>query len=60
MAALDFFPFLGEKRKLEDSTSTEEPKKGKIEGDVSAELVSEIVATITDPSEMVGPDVIIA
>lgn len=46
----------GEKRKLEDSTSTEEPKKGKIEGDVSAELVSEIVATITDPSEMVGPD----
>ena len=52
----------GEKRKHEDSTpSTEvEPKKGRIEGDVSAELVNEIIATITDPNEMVGPDVIIA
>ena len=50
----------GEKRKHEDSVPSEEPKKGKIDGDVSAELISEIIATITDPNEMVGPDVIIA
>ena len=52
----------GEKRKHEDvAPSTDvEPKKGRIDGDVSAELVSEIIATVTDPNEMVGPDVIIA
>jgi len=32
-------------------------KKARIEGDVPVELVREIVATITEPEEMVGPDV---
>ena len=49
----------GEKRPLEDSfSSIEEPcKKRKIEGDVPKEVLSEVVAEITDPSQMIGPEV---
>lgn len=47
-----------EKRKLEESVVVpEEVKKSRIDGDVPADLISEIVATVTDPEEMVGPDV---
>ena len=35
----------------------EEVKKPKIDGDVPMDLIQEIVATINDPEEMVGPDV---
>ncbi|KAH3876567.1 histone acetyltransferase KAT2B-like [Dreissena polymorpha] len=46
-----------EKRKMEELVPPpEEVKRSKVEGDVPADLVSEIVATITDPEEMVGPD----
>ncbi|WAR26077.1 KAT2A-like protein, partial [Mya arenaria] len=45
------------KRKLEEAPPPpEEVKKTKIDGDVPGDLVSEIVATIDDPEEMVGPD----
>jgi len=51
--------FLSEvKRKLEEAAPVvEEVKKPKIDGDVPEDLVSEIVATINDPEDMVGPDV---
>ena len=45
------------KRKLEETFGPEDAKKKKIEGDVSADLVSKIVAEITQPEQMVGPDV---
>jgi histone acetyltransferase len=46
-----------EKRKLEEVLVPEEVKKPKIDGDVPMDLIQEIVATINDPEEMVGPDV---
>jgi len=47
-----------EKRKLEESViAPEEVKKAKVDGDVPSDLISEIVATVTDPEDMVGPDV---
>ncbi|XP_046359409.2 histone acetyltransferase KAT2A-like isoform X1 [Haliotis cracherodii] len=46
----------GEKRKHEDSLLADELKRKKIDGDVSSDTVAEILATITDPSQMVGPD----
>ncbi|KAL4226662.1 Histone acetyltransferase kat2b [Mactra antiquata] len=46
----------GEKRKLEEAPIPEEIKKPKIDGDIPMELIQEVVATITDPEEMVGPD----
>ncbi|XP_060592593.1 histone acetyltransferase KAT2B-like, partial [Ruditapes philippinarum] len=45
-----------EKRKLEEVLVPEEVKKPKIDGDVPMDLIQEIVATINDPEEMVGPD----
>ena len=49
----------GEKRKVEEGIFHEEIKRKKVEGDVLADLVSEIVSTMTvlDPSAMVGPEV---
>lgn len=44
------------KRKLEESFS-EDVKRRKIDGDVSPEIVAEIVSTITEPDQMLGPDV---
>ena len=32
-------------------------KKKRIDGDVPADLITNIVATITEPEQMVGPDV---
>ncbi|ESO96746.1 hypothetical protein LOTGIDRAFT_143660 [Lottia gigantea] len=51
-----FFLVPGEKRKLDEGNLPDDIKRKKIEGDVSAEVLSEIIATITDPTEMVGPD----
>ncbi|XP_064613968.1 histone acetyltransferase KAT2A-like [Liolophura sinensis] len=45
------------KRFREETQTAEDSKRKKVEGDVSAELVSETVATISDPDKMVGPDV---
>ncbi|XP_045166699.1 histone acetyltransferase KAT2B-like isoform X2 [Mercenaria mercenaria] len=47
---------LAEKRKLEEVLVPEEVKKPKIDGDVPMDLIQEIVATINDPEEMLGPD----
>ncbi len=33
------------------------PKKKKLEGDVPMDVVKEIVSNITDPSQMLGPEV---
>ncbi|XP_064648356.1 histone acetyltransferase KAT2A-like isoform X2 [Lineus longissimus] len=47
----------GEKRKLDSTSSvTEDSKRVKIEGDISMEVVKEIVSTITDPELMLGPE----
>ena len=45
------------KRKLEETFCPEEVKKKRIDGDVPADLITNIVATITEPEQMVGPDV---
>ncbi|XP_069141489.1 histone acetyltransferase KAT2A-like isoform X2 [Argopecten irradians] len=44
------------KRKLEDAFSPEDVKRKRIDGDISAEYLAEVVATITEPEKMVGPD----
>ncbi|KAK6170523.1 hypothetical protein SNE40_018897 [Patella caerulea] len=46
----------GEKRKLDDGNLPEDVKRKKIEGDVTSDVLAEVIATITDPAEMVGPD----
>lgn len=45
------------KRKLEETFGPEDVKRKRIEGDVPSDLVTNIVATITEPEQMVGPDV---
>lgn len=52
----------GEKRSIDESSGAgaEQPapaRKKKIEGDVSAEVVAEILEITLDPKKMVGPDV---
>ncbi|XP_041363170.1 histone acetyltransferase KAT2A-like [Gigantopelta aegis] len=49
----------GEKRKVEEGIFLEDIKRKKVEGDVTADFVTEIVSTMTvlDPSAMVGPEV---
>ncbi|XP_076105543.1 histone acetyltransferase KAT2A-like [Mytilus galloprovincialis] len=44
------------KRKLEESFTIEDVKRRRIDGDVLPEVVAEIVATITEPEKMLGPD----
>lgn len=44
-----------EKRPLEDAT-LQDAKKRKIEGDIPGEVVVKILATISDPSKMIGPE----
>lgn len=44
-----------EKRQLEDAT-LQDAKKRKIEGDIPGEVVVKILATISDPSKMIGPE----
>lgn len=46
-----------EKRKIEDIDSPDDTKRKRVEGDVSAEVVCEVVASISDPEQMLGPDV---
>ena len=48
--------YRGEKRENEDTDMAGICKKLKKEDDLSEEVVSEVVATITDPSVMVGPE----
>ncbi|KAL5009128.1 hypothetical protein ScPMuIL_014709 [Solemya velum] len=45
-----------DKRKIEDIDSPEDTKRKRVEGDVSAEVVCEVVASISDPEQMLGPD----
>uniref|UniRef100_A0A2R5LNL4 histone acetyltransferase n=1 Tax=Ornithodoros turicata TaxID=34597 RepID=A0A2R5LNL4_9ACAR len=45
----------GEKRPHEDGGNLD-AKKRKIEGDLSEEVIAQIVATITDPKDMIGPE----
>lgn len=49
----------GEKRPMEEPLSSldDSPKKKRIEGDIPADTVAELVANITDPSLMLGPEV---
>lgn len=55
---VDFdFTAAGDKRRLDEMQGAGENKKRKIEGDVKEELVTEILTLITDPEQMVGPDV---
>jgi histone acetyltransferase len=53
---LTFFIRSGRKIPLDEFPGPD-AKRRKIEGDVSAELVSEIVATIDKPDKMLGPEV---
>uniref|UniRef100_UPI00358F1C47 histone acetyltransferase KAT2B isoform X2 n=1 Tax=Myxine glutinosa TaxID=7769 RepID=UPI00358F1C47 len=46
----------GEKRKAEDHTTLEEAKRQRLIGDIPMELVNEVMATITDPGTMLGPE----
>lgn len=49
-----------EKRKAEEDgsgTLLAKRQQVRVEGDVSNEVISQILATITDPSQMLGPDV---
>jgi hypothetical protein len=49
---------LGEKRSADEPLSiSDEPRRKKIEGDVPAEIVSEILEVTMDPKKMQGPDV---
>lgn len=48
----------GEKRPADEPPAiTEEPRKKKIEGDVSTEVIAEILEVTSDPKKMQGPDV---
>ncbi len=53
------FSCVGEKRPLEDAYSTidEPPKRKKLEGDIPMDTITEFITTITDPKEMLGPEV---
>ena len=52
---------LAEKRKAEEEAAEEEESSKRqrleVEGDVASETIAQILTTITDPNEMVGPDV---
>ncbi|XP_013421892.1 histone acetyltransferase KAT2B-like [Lingula anatina] len=45
-----------EKRKLEEVPVLEESKRRRIDGDVPMELVNQVIATISDPDLMLGPE----
>jgi len=53
------FVTAAEKRQADEtlSSATAEPRKKKIEGDVSSEVVAEILEVTSDPKKMLGPDV---
>ncbi|CAH1789009.1 unnamed protein product [Owenia fusiformis] len=45
-----------EKRKLEETFALDDVKRKRVDGDVSTDTIMEIISTITDPDEMVGPE----
>ncbi|XP_039204797.1 histone acetyltransferase KAT2B isoform X3 [Crotalus tigris] len=47
---------LGEKRKNNESYSSENAKKPRVIGDIPVELINEVMSTITDPTAMIGPE----
>ncbi|XP_024296735.1 histone acetyltransferase KAT2B isoform X1 [Oncorhynchus tshawytscha] len=46
----------GQKRKPSDPIHHDETKKLRIVGDIPMELINEVMATITDPTSMLGPE----
>uniref|UniRef100_A0A6Q2XFI4 histone acetyltransferase n=1 Tax=Esox lucius TaxID=8010 RepID=A0A6Q2XFI4_ESOLU len=46
----------GEKRRPPEPLAHEETKKPRIVGDIPMELINEVMATITDPASMLGPE----
>ncbi|XP_064839177.1 histone acetyltransferase KAT2B isoform X2 [Oncorhynchus masou masou] len=46
----------GQKRKPSEPISHDETKKLRIVGDIPMELINEVMATITDPTSMLGPE----
>ncbi|XP_024251045.1 histone acetyltransferase KAT2B isoform X1 [Oncorhynchus tshawytscha] len=46
----------GQKRKPSEPLPHEETKKLRIVGDIPMELINEVMATITDPASMLGPE----
>lgn len=49
-------PIVGEKRPLTDVISMQDSKRKRVEGDLPEEVVAEVVATISDPEMMLGPE----
>lgn len=51
----------GEKRKATDSSTAcdeaKQPRFTENDGEVSFEVLNEVVATVTDPGQMLGPEV---
>lgn len=47
----------GEKRKPSEPLSHEDCKRPRVVGDISVELINEVMSTITDPTAMLGPEV---
>ncbi|KAL2079852.1 hypothetical protein ACEWY4_023645 [Coilia grayii] len=45
-----------EKRRLADTHTQEECKRARVIGDIPMELINEVMATITDPAAMLGPE----
>ncbi|XP_077555533.1 gcn5 acetyltransferase [Haemaphysalis longicornis] len=45
----------GEKR-LNEENRLPEPKRRKVEGDIPEDVLTQLIATITDPKDMVGPE----
>ncbi|KAI1902474.1 hypothetical protein AGOR_G00045140 [Albula goreensis] len=46
----------GEKRKAPESLPQEDSKRPRVMGDIPMELINEVMATITDPASMLGPE----
>uniref|UniRef100_A0A8C7Q635 histone acetyltransferase n=1 Tax=Oncorhynchus mykiss TaxID=8022 RepID=A0A8C7Q635_ONCMY len=49
-------PRCGQKRKPSEPIPHDETKKLRIVGDIPMELINEVMATITDPTSMLGPE----
>uniref|UniRef100_A0A8C2Q421 Histone acetyltransferase n=1 Tax=Cyprinus carpio TaxID=7962 RepID=A0A8C2Q421_CYPCA len=48
----------GEKRKPSEPLSHEDSKRPRVVGDIPMELINEVMSTITDPTAMLGPELI--
>uniref|UniRef100_A0A8C1SH99 histone acetyltransferase n=1 Tax=Cyprinus carpio TaxID=7962 RepID=A0A8C1SH99_CYPCA len=51
-------PTGGEKRKPSEPLSHEDSKRPRVVGDIPMELINEVMSTITDPTAMLGPELI--